>query len=391
MRINFVGNTCNYGYWMAKWCREMGLQAYLYISASANYERDMPWWDDTDLKRGQSPEWVKFIKLPFGKEFLPKNKRYNIYREILDCDVIHSFSPDVLGGILDFDIPTIYHSPGDLDRFYHFYGRDKPFKNLFDLREVFRVYRFRQTLKRVNRLILSQFYEIPFGETWVKERLRILPIPYCVEDNNKFNYERTVITTKRFFSPARHYWNFKGNDIIIEAYAESVKKYQDKTPRLILLDWGEDIGKTKQLCFSLGINHMIDWKPCLSKEELYAQMSMPGTIVVDQFVRQFDSAAGVGGIGRDAMMMKAPLITHFSAGNPHMYELHKSKPPILGVERPTKELLFQQMEKSINMSWSDLQEAGQQGKEWLECEHDWRNVMPRYIELYNEVITERGK
>jgi glycosyltransferase involved in cell wall biosynthesis len=390
MRINFLGNTCNHGYWMAKWCRNLGHEAKLFISSTATYERDLPFWDDPDLKKGEVPDWVHYVDFPFGREFFSHKRRAIIYKDIINCDLIHSLSADALGGMLDFDIPIIYHSPGDIDRFYNLVGRDKPISSLLNYRNYFGVYRFRKVLSKIDILILSQFYEIPYGEKWVANRIKILPVAYELPVITVPSIEKNLEVEIRFFAPARQY-NEKGNEIFICAYAELYRKYGNKIPRVLMLEWGEHLQQAKEMCHRLEIQHLVDWKPCLSKVELYSEMKVPGTVVFDQVIKCFPDAGSFGGVSRDALSVGAPLVTHFSAGNPYMYQLHKSKPPIFIVEKTSKEAVLEQLESVIHMKWDKLSQIGWEGRKWLEQEHEWCNVMPQYIQLYNEIITHRSK
>lgn len=384
MRIHFLGNVCNYGYWMAKWCREIGVEAQLFMG-DGSYARDMPWWDDPDLRDHSLPKWVKTVKLPMGKEFLPQSKRLKLYAEILDCDLIHSFSPDMAGGLLGLGKPHLYHSVGGFDRAPFYSRRNHDRERLFAPRPIIRAWRFRRMIRDADQVIIGQPYELAYALYFKPLGVTILPIPYQIPSPA----DVTGAPEKRFFAPARQYWWFKGNDLLLRAYGKLLNDNGEEIPPLVMLDWGPDTSASQELAHKLGISPHVRWEPVLVKETLLSEMTRPGTIVVDQFCRPIPDEASLGGIGRDALSVCAPLISHISI--PAILKVNTSAPPILAVSRPTVEHILEQLRLSLSMSWEQLAALGRAGHEWLVAEHDWRTVMPRYLELYEKVIREKAQ
>ena len=379
MKINFLGNVCNMGYWMAKWCHQLGLEAQLFIGPES-YERDMPWWDDSDLCDNTLPKWVKRVLLPTGKEFLPLSKRCKLYAEILDCDIIHSFSPDISAGLLGFPKPQVYQSMGGFD-FRPFYLRyNHAAEQIFDLRRLMRVWRFRRLIRNVDEIIISQPYELPYALYFRPLNVSILPIPYQIQPPSGI----TVAHEKRFFAPARHYWYFKGNDLLLQAYSKLLNDEEAKIPPLILLDWGPDVKASKELAHNLGISSYIKWQPLLDKRSLYMEMKQSGTIVVDQFGRPIPDDGFIGGIGRDALSVCAQLISNITI--PALLKVNTSAPPVFAVSRPSVEAVLEQLRLATAMSRDELAKLGRAGHDWLVTEHDWKSVVPRYITLYEQMI-----
>lgn len=48
----------------------------------------------------------RLFQPPRLREFLPKSAARRIYRDILQCDLIHSFSPDMMGGLINLGHPV---------------------------------------------------------------------------------------------------------------------------------------------------------------------------------------------------------------------------------------------------------------------------------------------
>lgn len=385
MRVAFLGNTCNYAYWMCRWCHLLGVEASLYV-APTSWERDHPSWDDPEFPRDHFPDWVHTLELPFGKEFLSQARRRRLYEAVLEHDVVHSFSPDFMGGLIGLGRPLIYHSIGALDYrpYYLAIGRgwsdERGVGQALKPRELLRVMRMRRILRSVEALIVGQPYELPAGRRWGGDRLRVLPNPYGLPALAPRLGGRTPL---RFFAPARQYWWFKGNDLLLRSYAAVAARHGAATPPLVLLDWGPDCERSRELASALRLTDRVEWLPMMPRPDLLREMRREGTIVVDQFSRPMGDLASFGGVGRDALAAEAPLLTHISSEP--LLELHEEVPPVLGVDRPEQDLIVEQMERALALGWPALRCLGEKGRSWLEKECGWATVMPRYLSLYSDL------
>ena len=89
------------------------------------------------------------------------------------------------------------------------------------------------------------------------------------------------------FSPTRHDWKEKGNDKMITAFSKFVKVFPKCM--LILVDWGFDVHKSKQLITEAGLSssssspiNYIKWIKPIPKNQLIQYYNI-ADIVLDQF------------------------------------------------------------------------------------------------------------
>ena len=395
MKIAYIGNVCNYGYWFAKWMRGLDIEAELYIPENT-IERDLPSWDDENFDKNNPPSWVKVLpNIPTRGFLIPKKFIISKLQDIYQKDIAHIFtaSEAEIISISNF-IKSLYHTTGGLDWVPYFFKN--PY-NVFFVRRFISSLLFRQMLKNVNRLIVSQPYELYYARKLItkkvinKDKIKILPMPYNCQLSKKLeeNLKKRHFNKIRFFAPARHYWSMKGNDIIIKAYSKIVNLYKQKAPKMLMLRWGIDLEKSYKLIKSLNLEEFVEWKPVLRRDELLKEMSKDGTIIIDQFIRKYpDMTLGIGGISRDALLVETPLITHVNV-KPEL-RITKTDPPILVVKSPTVGDLASVMEHALSLSCNKLQEIGKNGKEWLIREHDYRKVLPMYFNYYMKIVTGRN-
>ncbi len=105
-----------------------------------------------------------------------------------------------------------------------------------------------------------------------------------------------------FFSPSRHDWAVKGNDMMLRALAMIHAK--GFVPELVLVRWGQEISRSVRLIDELGISDHVKWVEPLGKFELLAAYH-DADAVLDQFVLRC-----FGGVSIDVMSIgRAALIT----------------------------------------------------------------------------------
>ncbi len=93
-----------------------------------------------------------------------------------------------------------------------------------------------------------------------------------------------------FFSPARHDWAVKGNDVMLRAHAEICAK--GLSPVLVLVRWGQEIARSEALIEELGVRDNIRWVEPLGKFELLAAYH-DADAVLDQFVLECFGAVSI--------------------------------------------------------------------------------------------------
>jgi len=104
-----------------------------------------------------------------------------------------------------------------------------------------------------------------------------------------------------FFSPSRHDWAVKGNDVMLRAMA--LIHARGLTSKLVLVRWGQEIVRSERLIAELGIADYVKWVEPLGKFELLAAFH-DADAVIDQFILPH-----LGGISVEVMSIgRAALI-----------------------------------------------------------------------------------
>ena len=146
------------------------------------------------------------------------------------------------------------------------------------------------------------------------KRERTVYLPHAFDDEKISSFRAGLKLPKRdpkvttFFSPTRHHWHAapvsmqKGNDHFLRAAAQVAQT--DRDFRIILVEWGVDVQRSKELIQELGIEGMVSWIPSLNKAEL-RQLYCSSDVVVDQF-----RIPAIGGVTFEAMALGRRVITN---------------------------------------------------------------------------------
>ena len=104
-----------------------------------------------------------------------------------------------------------------------------------------------------------------------------------------------------FFTPARHDWAIKGNDIALRALARICG--EGPAPIMVLVRWGQEIERSQHLIAELGIGENIRWIEPLGKFDLLAAYHDVDA-VLDQFVLSCFGAVSIEvmSVGRAALI-----------------------------------------------------------------------------------------
>jgi len=224
-----------------------------------------------------------------------------------------------------------------------------------------------------------------------------------------------------FFMIARHSWHslardFKGNDKFIRAFARYVHVRKPNV-RLVLIEKGQDVGRSRKLIESLKIEPYVQWVGEMNKNGIRAFLSLPNAIVVDQFwhdkwyeLYRHDSRSpavirylasdrqhpspilknsglsliGFGSGSIEALSAGRPLMTTFFEHDFYNGE----EPPIFAAFSETE--IFEALLKVDAMSAGEIAEMGVRGMEFVDRFHAWRNVLPLYTSLLERAIARHS-
>ncbi|UGA43210.1 glycosyltransferase [Bradyrhizobium quebecense] len=166
------------------------------------------------------------------------------------------------------------------------------------------------------------------------KRERTVYLPHAFDDEKISRFRAGLKLPKRdfkvttFFSPSRHHWRAapvsmqKGNDLFLRAAAQVAQT--DRDFRIILVEWGVDVHRSKELIQELRIEDMVSWIPSLNKAEL-RQLYCSSDVVVDQF-----RIPAIGGVTFEAMALGRRVITNLD--ETQSAEFFGAAPPCLAAD-----------------------------------------------------------
>ncbi|MGY4317271.1 glycosyltransferase family 4 protein [Bradyrhizobium sp. JR3.5] len=166
------------------------------------------------------------------------------------------------------------------------------------------------------------------------KRERTVYLPHAFDDEKISSFRAGLKLPKRdfkvttFFSPSRHHWHAapvsmqKGNDLFLRAAAQVAQT--DRDFRIILVEWGVDVHRSKELIQELRIEDMVSWIPSLNKAEL-RQLYCSSDVVVDQF-----RIPAIGGVTFEAMALGRRVITNLD--ETQSAEFFGAAPPCLAAD-----------------------------------------------------------
>ncbi|WP_375786022.1 glycosyltransferase family 4 protein [Bradyrhizobium sp. Pha-3] len=166
------------------------------------------------------------------------------------------------------------------------------------------------------------------------KRERTVYLPHAFDDEKISSFRAGLKLPKQdfkvttFFSPTRHHWHAapvsmqKGNDLFLRAAAQVAPMHRDF--RIILVEWGVDVYRSRELIQELRIEDMVSWIPSLNKAEL-RQLYCSSDVVVDQF-----RIPAIGGVTFEAMALGRRVITNLD--ETQSAEFFGAAPPCLAAD-----------------------------------------------------------
>lgn len=166
----------------------------------------------------------------------------------------------------------------------------------------------------------------------------------------------------------RQAWEWKGNDIILRAFA----KCRNPDARLILMRWGPDVQKSEDLIQDLNIRSHVCWEKLCSKPRLRQRINA-ADIVVDQVVMP-----GYGTSVLEAMSLEKPVAMRFERTENTRFFEHL--PPLIPITREDDLSL-------VIDAPQDLVDVGKRSREWVLRFHGYDQNARRLLDFYVECLS----
>ncbi len=414
MKIHLYGNVLNNSYNLTVFLRRLGYEAILFLDDSSPNPQDYPWWEDTKLNHESLPNWIRYYKLEFNPYFNSK-----IQRQFLndfskgDIALVCGWGPIVA---YKAKIPFIFYSYGDdlnladikfqlrtfMYKLIHF---ERPNGILLTTKfGIFQAFALRNYAKYILIAMgyqLNHIKNMKLNKKMIKYRLIWDVQKYNVTDStemlNKYSKYDLV-----YFMISRHNWSSKwkiskGNDKFLKAFA---RFYHEQKPnvKLLLVEKGWDIKRSKTLVSELRIESICEWLPEMNKDKIRDILSINNLVVIDQFWHDkwFDvyredlksevlkrflqgdkkspseelkncnlSIIGFGSGSIEALCAGKPLITTFFD---HQF-YNGTEPPIFSAF--SEEEIYNQLIKVKNLNNSEKVNLSNRCKQFVAEYHGW--------------------
>lgn len=182
--------------------------------------------------------------------------------------------------------------------------------------------------------------------------------------------------TRFILSVCRQSWDWKGNDRLIRAFQSFVALPGNQDWRLVLMEWGPDVARTKALIEELGLGRLVVWQKLASKP-LLRKCQQAADVVVDQFVM-----AGYGTSVLESMAAGRLVIMRAPDGQASRY--FPELPPFLAASQP-EEVCARLQEASRDQVRNKVEAAS---IEWLRRYHGYGSVAKLYLHAYRAALQQ---
>lgn len=223
-------------------------------------------------------------------DFSPYAGAINDWKRLFEhYDLVLGYATDGVYPMLA-EMPYIAYEHGTI--------RNIPFENSAQGRICAAVYAFAEqvfitncdNMNAARKLDLRQYSFIPHPVNEAMREPSVVASPSVKKNINN-------VVEFLVFHPARHSWSSerhpdweKGNDLIIQGFAEFVSRVDVSTfPRLLLVEWGGAVNESKALIKALGIENHIEWIDPLPHQALVEHIRHADAVIDQISVGAFGS------------------------------------------------------------------------------------------------------
>jgi glycosyltransferase involved in cell wall biosynthesis len=171
-----------------------------------------------------------------------------------------------------------------------------------------------------------------------------------------------------FFAPARHNWEWKGNDKIIRA-VKLLAERTGKKFKILFAKWGGgDLEKSLKLVEELGVSERCVFLGAMSKPVLHDYIRA-SDVVLDQF-----TLGEYGTLALEAMSLERPVIVH-------MNSLKNGVPLVKAFS--TEEIAGAMTDLLENPA--KAKDIGRRSREWVVAHHGPAAIVPKFLKVFDSV------
>lgn len=376
-KVALVGNAANNFFSACRYLRDAGFDARLFLFEEE--EREWPHFSpECDSFTDSFNDYVEksfFSKHPTPFFHYPSDKIKNFWRRfdfIIGSSALPAYASKA-GVKLDLFVPygsDLYYLPffkkrkglkSTLKHAYLSYHQRKGIRSSqavwFDRTNAKNEALLAKLKIKGNRIMMN----FPF--IYLPEYAREKLAAYC---DKSVNFKAIYNAKKRHdflvFHHCRHEWctvskqdlAYKGNDKIIRAVKEFVKKHPDTKPLVVFLEYGTDVIHSKTLIRELGLEEYFIWLPKIPRKEIMLCLTL--------------ADLGIGELGH-SWFSYSVVFEFLASGVPvihrrddHLYSDRELFPMVYA--RNTEDLI--QVFSDFVSNKEKFTQIGRCGKEWLE-------------------------
>jgi glycosyltransferase involved in cell wall biosynthesis len=221
------------------------------------------------------------------------------------------------------------------------------------------------------------------------EKTRTICLPHAYDDQKIVKFQAEFIPRKRaaddivtLFCPTRHHWYSepasmrKGNEVFIAGAADAART--NRNFRIVFVEWGVDVDRSRKLIASLGIEDLVSWIPTLNKSEL-RQAYCNNHAVIDQFL-----TPAMGGVTFEAMALGCRVMTRIDIEQTTVF--FGAPPPCLTAD--SVEACSARILQVVNDP-DDRAGIGYASATWFQTYHSARRTVALQAKAYKSVLAAR--
>lgn len=302
---------------------------------------------------------LKFV--PRAREMAPLFQCY---------DIVQCYSTEPIYGMLAGGVPIVAFEHGTI--------REIPFEDSSVGRMTLLAYAKASAVVLTNadnleraRRIRPDWDRIVAGLHRFDERPIVEQMDTASSDSElslRFGFDRSI---RVLFAPARHDHVVKGNDRLIEAIAIARAENPGRF-KVVLVEWGNDVDKSKARIAELGIEDAVEWVSPLQSDRLIRAYS-----AVDCVIDQFNLPC-FGGVPLDVMVVgRCPVMTYID--DDILREYYGETLPVLNCRS------VEEIADSIGVVIRDPEACARitrDARRWMDLHHTHRHVVHWLVQAY---------
>jgi glycosyltransferase involved in cell wall biosynthesis len=354
MKILHAGNLMNLGYINTKYLRNVNIDAELLMEIDPPVGSDPLPFDST--LNNKFPPWINFYnkKKSSWKFQIIKKMREKQY------DLIHAYVELPIFSYLSRK-PFIVQTQGS------------DFRELA-LTNSIRGILLRRAYKKAKLIILSQADHTKLISKFKLNNTIFMPMMCNTDFFSPKHFEKKLVEDKFVvFHPTRQNWKGKKNYILIQGFAKFVKKYSNSI--LVVLNFGPDSNKVKELVSSLGIEKNVH----LIEQRLDSMKLLEYYNRCDVIADQFGITGSIGSTTLEAMSCEKPLL--ISVDKKLHRELYGEEIPAMRTVDPDS------VSNALEILQDDAirRNIGQSSRKWVLKHHSTQVIIKKLQIIYSGI------